>query len=215
MQSASLHQCRGCTRINRGTMNADLQSRSTLRAWVLYMVSHPAYFYQATGWRMTDANVAMIATELFWDDVRLGRVRVPHSRKNNRAVGVKAIADLLGTSCKMVKWHHARGLTQGKYERWKTPIYMDGNILWGYNRRLIRWAIARGIGKYAKQSVSEGKQKARCLQAQRTQAGLRPALAKGEGKQGEAIPSVRTMSSSRAHCAGGRSTPQGRQPNEQ
>jgi len=59
--------------------NADIQSRSTLRAWVLYMVSHPAYFYQATGWRMTDANVEMIATELFRNDARLGYriLRIP------------------------------------------------------------------------------------------------------------------------------------------
>jgi len=182
----------------------DQQSRATLREWILYMVKYPAYFYQATGFRATDANIERFAYELFRGDIRLGNIRMRHSKKNNKAIGVKAIADLLGTSCKMVRWHYYKGLAQDVREHWKTPIWDDAGQLWGYKRRLIRWAKARGIGKYAKQSISKAEPKAQAvrhnaakLEPKRIHANM--GLDKGKHVKAEAIVrEVRQASSSSA-----------------
>lgn len=129
-------------------MNADLQSRSTLRAWVLYMVSHPSYFYQATGWRMTDANVAMIATELFWGDVRLGRVPTPHSKKRNVIRGLGFIAMRLGVRKEAVMARMTEDEERGKWAKWKIPVWQENGVYMAYTKRLARWAKHERFGNY-------------------------------------------------------------------
>ena len=138
---------KGCTRGGGDTVTQqDQQSRATLREWILYMVKYPAYFYQATGFRATDANIERFACELFKGDIRLGNIR----------------------------------------------------------RRFVRWAKARGIGKYAKQSISEAGAKAQAvrydaakLKPKRIHANM--GLDKGKHAKAEAIVrEVRQASNSSA-----------------
>ena len=146
---------KGCTRGGGDTVTQqDQQSRATLREWILYMVKYPAYFYQATGFRATDANIERFACELFKGDIRLGNIRAGQ--------------------------------------------------LWGYKRRFVRWAKARGIGKYAKQSISEAGAKAQAvrydaakLKPKRIHANM--GLDKGKHAKAEAIVrEVRQASNSSA-----------------
>ena len=173
---------------------ADGQSRSTLHAWILFMLDNPWYFYQATGLRLTDSNVERLACELFGRDVRLFRERVKHYHPSTVIKGLAVIASHIGVTMAKIIHIYYRHLNGGRrHDEWKFPVWKESREYYTHKGRLDRWARHEGIGKYAKQSVPEEGKKARYLQAECTQAGIRSQLAQGEGKEAKAQPTVRGL----------------------
>ncbi len=144
---AALTAARG--RIYTKQDKPDLQSRSTLRAWINYMVANPAYFWQATGLRHTNANIGRIARELFGDDVRLGKVRVKHYHRKKILQGLSVIAQHIGTTpMVIVAWYYKQHKHGKRWEQWKIPVWKEGNEYYAYMGRLVRWAKQKKVGKY-------------------------------------------------------------------
>ncbi len=172
----------------------DQQSRATLREWISYMVKYPAYFYQATGFRATDANIERFACELFSGDMRLGKVTVPHSKKRNVIRGLGNIAMQLGISADKVLHRVEEDVQRGRWAQWKIPVWKESGVWLAYTKRLSRWARHEKIGNYAygTKSVSGPRAKAR-LQGASAQEGLQQYVAQGEGCKAKASPPVRRV----------------------
>lgn len=130
---------------------SDLQGRSTLRAWINYMVANPAYFWQATGLRHTNANIGRIALELFDGDVRLFRSRTKHYHPSKVIKGLSVIGAHIGVGGGTIKNHYSRQRRLGrKPGEWKIPVWKEHGEYMAHKGRLVNWAKHKKIGNYAK-----------------------------------------------------------------
>lgn len=146
---AALAAARG--RIYTKQDKPDLQSRSTLRAWINYMVANPAYFWQATGLRHTNKNISRIAMELFDGDVRLFRSREKHYHKSHVIKGLSVMAEHIGVKSRTIVNHYSRQRRLGrKPGEWKIPVWKEHGEYMAHKGRLVNWAKHKKIGNYAK-----------------------------------------------------------------
>lgn len=125
--------------------------RSTLKAWINYIVANPAYFWQATGLRHTNANIIRTATELFDGDVRLFRSREKHYHKSKVIKGLSVIGAHIGVGGGTIKNHYSRQRRLGRNPgEWKIPVWKEHGEYMAHKGRLVNWAKHKQIGNYAK-----------------------------------------------------------------